>query len=117
MRIFTVITAAYFVFSPVCLFAQDTFVRGYTRSDGSYVQPHYRTERNSTQYDNYSTEGNTNPYNGRQGYVVPDENDNRSYNSDNNNYQPQQPNSYGNNNGFFGQDNRKKKSGSFLDND
>lgn len=46
----------------------DTYVRGYTRSDGTYVQPHYRTESNSIKYDNYSSQGNSNPYNGNQGY-------------------------------------------------
>lgn len=45
----------------------DQYVRGYTRSDGTYVQPHYRSSPNSVQYDNYSTKGNTNPYTGQQG--------------------------------------------------
>ncbi|MEJ2816391.1 hypothetical protein [Caulobacter sp. CCG-8] len=47
--------------------AQDHYVRGYTRSNGTYVAPHYQTNPNSTTSDNYSTRGNTNPYTGRPG--------------------------------------------------
>jgi opacity protein-like surface antigen len=43
------------------------YVRGYTRSDGTYVAPHYRSSPNSTTLDNYSTRGNVNPYTGRVG--------------------------------------------------
>jgi hypothetical protein len=43
------------------------YSRGYTRKDGTYVQPYYRSNPNSTQSDNYSTYGNTNPYTGKQG--------------------------------------------------
>jgi len=42
-------------------------VRGYYRSSGTYVQPHYRTNSNSYKYDNYSYKGNYNPYTGRVG--------------------------------------------------
>ena len=42
-------------------------VRGYTRSDGTYVAPHYRSSPNSTTSDNYSTRGNVNPYTGLPG--------------------------------------------------
>ena len=49
----------------------DVYVRGYTRSDGTYVQPHYRSSPNSTTLDNYSTRGNTNPYTGKRGTVDP----------------------------------------------
>jgi hypothetical protein len=47
------------------------YVRGHTRSDGTYVQGHYRTSPNSTKLDNYSTQGNYNPYTGRSGTVDP----------------------------------------------
>ena len=47
--------------------AGDVFVRGYTRSDGTYVRPHYRTSPNSTTLDNWSTRGNVNPYTGQPG--------------------------------------------------
>jgi opacity protein-like surface antigen len=42
-------------------------VKGYTRSDGTYVAPHYRSSPNSTTLDNYSTKGNVNPYTGEVG--------------------------------------------------
>lgn len=47
--------------------AQDHYVQGYTRSDGTYVQPHYQTNPNATRNDNYSTQGNVNPYTGQPG--------------------------------------------------
>jgi len=45
----------------------DTYVRGHYRSDGTYVQPHYRTKPDSYQFNNYSHQGNVNPYTGRVG--------------------------------------------------
>jgi hypothetical protein len=42
-------------------------VDGYTRKDGTYVQPYQRTAPNSTRNDNYSTQGNVNPYTGVAG--------------------------------------------------
>lgn len=44
-----------------------TSVRGYTRSNGTYVNGYTRTQRNGTNHDNYSTSGNYNPYNGTIG--------------------------------------------------
>lgn len=46
-------------------------VKGYTRSDGTYVAPHYQTNPNSTSSDNWSTRGNTNPFTGKAGTVDP----------------------------------------------
>jgi hypothetical protein len=48
------------------------YVRGHTRSDGTYVKPHYRTAPNNTNRDNFSTIGNVNPYTGQAGYITPD---------------------------------------------
>lgn len=48
-------------------FAKDTYVRGHYRKDGSYVQPHYRSAPDSTVTNNYSFEGNRNPYTGNVG--------------------------------------------------
>lgn len=42
-------------------------VRGYTRKDGTYVQPHMQTNPNGTRADNWSTVGNVNPYTGQPG--------------------------------------------------
>jgi hypothetical protein len=49
----------------------DDYVNGYTKSNGTYVQPHYRSGADSTNINNYSTKGNTNPYTGTQGTVEP----------------------------------------------
>lgn len=46
-------------------------VSGYTRKDGTYVAPHYRSSPNSSKHDNYSTQGNYNPYTGKRGTVNP----------------------------------------------
>ena len=64
----------------------DEFVNGYTRRDGTYVQPHYQTNPNGTKLDNYSTQGNANPYTGRAGTIDP--------------YKPS--NDYGGNNSLYG---------------
>lgn len=50
----------------------DVYVRGYTRSDGTYVAPHYRSDANATRNDNWSTRGNVNPYTGKPGTKSPD---------------------------------------------
>jgi len=39
----------------------DIPVKGYYRSNGTYVQPYRRTRPNSTKLDNYSYPGNSNP--------------------------------------------------------
>jgi major membrane immunogen (membrane-anchored lipoprotein) len=49
-----------------------TYVSGYTKSNGTYVQGHYRTSSNSTINDNYSTYPNVNPHTGKLGTVKPD---------------------------------------------
>lgn len=48
-------------------FARDVYVNGYTRSNGTYVQPHYRSAPDSTKSNNWSTQGNYNPYTGQSG--------------------------------------------------
>ena len=37
----------------------DVWVDGYYKNNGTYVQPHYRSNANSTRLDNWSTRGNT----------------------------------------------------------
>lgn len=49
-----------------------TTVSGYIRSNGTYVHPHVRTMPNSTNWDNYSTIGNSNPFTGSTGYRARD---------------------------------------------
>src|SRR4051812_49422636 len=49
----------------------DQYVRGYSRSNGTYVQPYYRSSPNGNPYDNWSTKGNVNPYTGQPGTHEP----------------------------------------------
>lgn len=48
------------------------WVSGYYRSNGTYVNGHYRTAPNRTVNDNYSTVGNVNPHTGKQGWLPRD---------------------------------------------
>lgn len=65
-------------------FAGDQRVKGHwkdTDHDGvkdTYVQPYHKTEPNTSRYDNYSTQGNTNPWTGKEGTVNPNRDDNFS---------------------------------------
>jgi len=45
----------------------DVHVRGYYRSSGTYVQPHYRSNPDGNFYNNWSTRPNVNPYTGVTG--------------------------------------------------
>ena len=68
----------------------DTWVNGYTKSNGAYVSGHFRSSPNNTRSDNWSTKGNVNPYTGKVGM--------RNLNSFGSN---KSRNSYGNNNRRF----------------
>lgn len=57
-----------------------TYQNGYFRSNGTYVQGHYKTRSNSTNLDNYSTSRNANPFTGERGSRAKD------YSSDAYNY-------------------------------
>ena len=54
--------------------AQSTrYQSGYIKpSTGTYVEPHYKTNSNYTNLDNFSTKDNTNPYTGASGYKAKD---------------------------------------------
>ena len=45
---------------------------GYTKRNGTYVQPHVKTNSNSTNRDNFSTRSNTNPFTGTAGVRAQD---------------------------------------------
>lgn len=77
-KIFFVAFVMFFSFAGVA-FAQDGYVNGYYRSDGTYVQPHYRSQADGNPYNNYSTQGNVNPYTGNQGTRDPYNNGVGSY--------------------------------------
>jgi len=46
-------------------------VRGYIKSNGTYVMPHYQTAPNATKLDNWSSKPNVNPYTGKAGTKDP----------------------------------------------
>ncbi len=46
---------------------QSATTKAYTKKNGTYVAPAHKTVSNSTQRDNYSTKGNSNPYTGKSG--------------------------------------------------
>ena len=48
-----------------------TTVKPYVTQNGTYVQGHVRSAPNGTKMDNYSTQGNVNPYTGQAGTVNP----------------------------------------------
>jgi hypothetical protein len=45
----------------------DVHARGYYRSNGTYVQPHYRSDPDGNVGNNWSTDRNVNPYTGAIG--------------------------------------------------
>ena len=50
----------------------DEYVYGYYKKDGTYVQGYFKTSPNTTNRDNYSTQGNLNPHTGNEGARAPD---------------------------------------------
>ncbi len=51
---------------------QSRYQSGYVKSNGTYVEPHYKTVSNNTNWDNYSTKSNSNPYTLTTGYRARD---------------------------------------------
>src|SRR5690554_1506208 len=63
--IFCALSLLFFTFKS---FAQSVqYQRGYVKTNGTYVQPHYKTKSNNTNTDNFSTQSNTNIYTGKKG--------------------------------------------------
>lgn len=50
--------------SPPEGYGADVYVRGYSRNDGTYIAPHYRSTPDGNPWNNWSTDGNVNPYTG-----------------------------------------------------
>lgn len=48
------------------------FQDGYIKTDGTVVDPHFKTKANKTNKDNFSTKGNVNPYTGKAGTKAKD---------------------------------------------
>jgi hypothetical protein len=78
-QIFTILFFFVFLFSFAQTNSNHVYVSGHYKSNGTYVQPYYRTAPNSTNRDNFSTRGNTNPYTGQAGYITPDSNTSSTY--------------------------------------
>jgi hypothetical protein len=49
----------------------DHKVRQYQKKNGTVVKPHYQTNPNKTQKDNYSSKGRVNPHTGKSGTKTP----------------------------------------------
>ena len=47
------------------------YVQPHVTRNGTFVQGHMQTNPDSNPYNNYSTQGNVNPYTGQQGTVDP----------------------------------------------
>ena len=69
------LSAVIFAVALLCLpsvgLADDVFVKGYLRQDGTYVQPHMRSAPDSSYNNNWSTKPNVNPYTGQEGTRQP----------------------------------------------
>ena len=52
--------------------ARSVYVKGYTKKNGTYVQPHYRSAPDGNPYNNYSFPGNVNPHTGKVAPGNPD---------------------------------------------
>ena len=59
------LASVFFIISGIAF--ADVSVRGYYRSNGTYVQPHYRSNPDGNFGNNWSTYGNVNPYTGKTG--------------------------------------------------
>jgi hypothetical protein len=84
-KIFLALVVLGFMMS-IC--SADEYVNGYYKKNGTYVQPYHRTSPNNSTYDNYSTRGNTNPYNGNRGTVDPNSQYNNGLNGRHRNSNP-----------------------------
>ena len=62
-----ILVSAIFVLFSLSSVLADTWVNGYYKSNGTYVQGHYRSSPDSYKNNNWSTSGNSNPYTGKSG--------------------------------------------------
>lgn len=70
-RILSALLALLFLFAATAAFA-DVHVKGYTRKNGTYVAPHYRSNPDGKFSNNWSTKGNINPHTLKPGtHVTP----------------------------------------------
>ncbi len=62
-----IVLALAVIFGAAVISEADVYVRGYTRSSGTYVAPHYRSNPDSSLSNNWSTYPNINPHTGKRG--------------------------------------------------
>ena len=62
------IVIAFLFASSIASVQANVWVNGYYTSSGSWVGGHYRSSPDSSFSNNYSSQGNTNPYTGQRGY-------------------------------------------------
>jgi hypothetical protein len=65
------LVAAFMLAGTVGGWAQDVYVHGYYRNNGTYVAPHYRSQPDSSYNNNWSVSPNVNPYTGKYGTRQP----------------------------------------------
>lgn len=63
-----IIIASCLAFTFICEKAWADRVNGYYGTNGTYVEPYYRSHPNHTVTDNYSFKGNINPYTRQEGH-------------------------------------------------
>lgn len=64
-----IITAALLVLASGAAVAQ-TYVAPHVRRDGTFVEGHWRSAPDGNHFNNYSAQGNVNPFTGQQGSVA-----------------------------------------------
>lgn len=69
-KVLFVVIAVFLAFD-FSLAAGSTRTKGYFKKNGTYVAPHYKTKRDYSKFNNYSTKGNINPYTGKKGTKDP----------------------------------------------
>jgi len=58
-KVLTLLIVISFITAPALLFARDVYVRGYYRSDGTYVRPHIRSAPDGYKWNNYGPSQNS----------------------------------------------------------
>lgn len=71
MKLRIALVAAALLLSPIAWAKSSHGVRGYTKKDGTRVQPHRATNPDKSKANNYSSKGNTNPNTGKEGTKDP----------------------------------------------
>lgn len=84
MKMIVATTLFFTCIIPALANAADQYVNGYYRKDGTYVQSYHRSAPDDNFYNNYSSQGNTNPYKGKEGTVTYEQYQEKRQNQQNN---------------------------------